>query len=77
MRQSGSALQQQPISDYLKYQSQTNPLKPVFYSSVMKHLQGRTKIESIIDRYVFPLDNKGLDEKTRIHYMLRMLAFRD
>lgn len=77
LQQNGALLPEQPISDYLKYQSQTNPLKPVFYSSVMKHLRGKTKIETLIDRYVFPLENKGMDKKSHIRYLFRMLVFKD
>lgn len=77
LQMKSNSLQEQPISDYLKYQSQANPLKPVFYSSVMKHLQEKTKIEPLIDRYVLPFENKGMDKKTHIRYLLRMLAFKD
>ena len=77
LKECNADIQEQPIDDYLLFQSQTNPIKPVFYRSVLKHLQGKTRIEAIVERYVLPLENKIFSRGKHLSYLLKMLAFRD
>ena len=71
-------IEEQPIDDYLQFQTQSNLPKPVFYRSVMRNLQKNSvKIETIDDRYVFPLEFKQLPRNKHLKYIAKMLLFKD
>lgn len=74
----GTIAENQPIEDYLKYQQSNNIPKPVFYDTLMLELKSKDKkLESFVDRYTVPLENRSLSSSEYLKYVFKMVTYKE